>query len=293
MTFSQPNAEIYAPDGAEKSVALSRVTHLVVGAHQDDVEFMGFPLIRDCFHSSTPSFGAIVLTNGAGSPRNGVYADCTDEGMQEIRRAEQRRAADTGHYAVAVQLQFPSKTVRSHDDSTPTDELAALFATMRPQVVMTHQLADKHDSHIATALRVIAALRRLPPESRPSRLLGGEIWRGLDWLPDHEKVRLDAGGDDALAAALMGVFDSQIAGGKRYDLATFGRWRTNATFGDPYAVDTIEQVALAMDMTPLLLDNVQDPSDFILGRIGRFAEEIRASLCRAAGSTSPPPHRPS
>lgn len=281
MNFSQPNAELFVPDGSEPDAAVARARRVVVGAHQDDVEFMGFPLIRDAFHDGAPEFGAVVMTNGAGSPRSGIYADCTDERMQAIRRLEQRQAAAVGRYAFVAQLQFPSKDLRNPQVATPTDELAALFAAMRPQVVMTHQLADKHDTHVATALRVVEALRRLPREARPQQLLGGEIWRGLDWMPDREKVRLDAGGRDALACALMCVYDSQIAGGKRYDLATFGRRRANATYADPYHVDTLEQVALAMDLTPLLVQEDLDPAAYLRGLIDRFADEVFATLRRA------------
>ncbi len=282
MKFSQPNAEVYIPDGAPAAAGLARVKSVIIGAHQDDVEFMGFPLIRDAYGAGDPSLGAIITTNGAGSPRAGVYADCTDEEMQEIRRGEQRLAGDLGRYAAVVQLQYPSSALRDASNLVPTDELQQVLAAMKPEVVMTHNLADKHDTHIATTLRVVAALRALPPAERPRQLLGGEIWRGLDWVPDNEKVRLDSGGHDSLAAALMGCFDSQIAGGKRYDLATFGRRRANATYGDAYAVDDFEQVAIAMDMTPLLKDDQLDPEAFLMGFVERFAEELRGSMARAA-----------
>ena len=285
MDQPSPQPLFHVPDGAPLEAALARVTHLVVGAHQDDIEFMGFPWIRDAYRDGTPTFGAIVLTNGAGSPRNGIYADCTDEGMQAIRIREQNLAADIGRYAVVAQLRFPSRGLRDPANPAPTDELARLLAAMRPQAVMTHQLVDKHDTHVATALRVIQALRQQPAGERPAQLLGGEIWRGLDWLPDREKIRLDAGGRDALAAALMGAFDSQIAGGKRYDLATFGRRRANATYGDPYSVDTLEQASLAMDMTPLLADDTLDPLAFALGFVERFADEVRATFQRALPKT--------
>ena len=102
FTFSQPGAEIFIPDGAPETQALARVKSLIVGAHQDDVEFMGFPLIRDAYGTGEPSLGAVVMSNGAGSPRAGVYADCTDEQMQAIRRQEQRLAAQVGRYAAMV-----------------------------------------------------------------------------------------------------------------------------------------------------------------------------------------------
>jgi len=283
FVFSQPGAELYIPDGAPEAEALSRVSHLIVSSHQDDVEFMGFPLIKDAYERNEPSLAAVVMTNGAGSPRSGRFATCSDEDMQDIRRREQRRAADVGHYAALVQLLFPSQALRDPQNQAPVRELAQVLRAMRPQVVMTHNLADKHDSHVATALAVVRAIRLLPQEERPRQLLGGEIWRSLDWVSDREKLRLNAGGRDDLATALLDVYQSQIAGGKRYDLATLGRRRANATYGDPYAVDDAEAVSYAIDMTPLIQDDTLSPESFILGFVNRPATEIRETLHRAGG----------
>ncbi len=283
--FSQQGAEIYVPDGVEASPAMARVKSMVVGAHQDDVEFMGFPLILEAYGTGVPSFGAVVMSNGAGSPRSGVYADCTDEEMQAIRFNEQKLAAEIGHYAALVQLRFTSQALRDGSNPLPSDELASVFRAMRPNVVMTHNFADKHNTHVATALQVLRAIRKLPKAERPKKFLGGEIWRSLDWVSDQEKLRLNAGGRDALSAALMGVFDSQIAGGKRYDLGTFGRRRANATYGDSHAVDDLEQVAFAIDMTPLIIDDDLSPEVFMMGFVERFKAEIHETL-RTGGATA-------
>ena len=283
FTFSQPGAEIFIPDGAPETQALARVKSLIVGAHQDDVEFMGFPLIRDAYGTGEPSLGAVVMSNGAGSPRAGVYADCTDEQMQAIRRQEQRLAAQVGRYAAMVQLRFTSKALRNPADPAPAAELAAVLRAMKPETVMTHNFADKHNTHLGTALNVVRAIRLLPKADRPKRLLGGEIWRSLDWVSDQEKVRLDAGGRDALAAALMGVFDSQIAGGKRYDLAVIGRRRANATFFASHGTDKSDQITYAMDITAAAVDDAVDIVEFTLGHIDRFRDDVRAKLSARLG----------
>lgn len=283
FSFSQPGAEIFVPDGTPESEALARTKSVVVAAHQDDVEFMGFPLIEEAFGTGTPTFSAVVMTNGAGSPRSGVYASRSDEDMQEIRRKEQRLASQIGHYASMVQLRFTSKAIRDAENKAPAQELSAVLRAMKPETVMTHNFADKHNTHVGTALNVLRAIRLLPKNERPKKFLGAEIWRSLDWVCDKEKLRLDAGGNDALAAALMGVFDSQIAGGKRYDTATFGRRRANATYGDSHAVDTLEQVCFAIDMTPLIEDDTLCPGKFILGFVDRFVAEIRETLASAGG----------
>jgi len=133
-----------------------------------------------------------------------------------------------------------------------SDDLGAILSIARPEVVYTHNLADKHDTHVAVALRVIAAVRRMPAADRPRRILGCEVWRGLDWLDDADKVALAVDRHGTLPADLLTVFESQIAGGKRYDLASLGRRLANATFFDSHAVDASGAVVFSMDLTPLL-----------------------------------------
>ena len=86
------------------------------------------------------------------------------------------------------------------------------------------------------------------------------MWRDLDWLTDARKVILDVSDREHLANALAGVFDSQIAGGKRYDRAVAGRRVANATFSDSHSVDQRTGAWYALDLTPLeieLLENRQ------------------------------------
>ena len=101
--------------------------------------------------------------------------------------------------------------------------------------------------HVAVALRVISALRSIEMNKHPQRLYGLEVWRGLDWLCDDEKVVFDASEQENIARALLGLFDSQISGGKRYDLAALGRRRANATFLEGRSVDAIEAAIYGMD----------------------------------------------
>ena len=52
--------------------------------------------------------------------------------------------------------------------------------------------------------------------------------------------------------SLLGVFDSQVCGGKRYDLATMGRRRANATYLASHGVDESTSLIFGMDLTPLM-----------------------------------------
>ena len=105
-------------------------------------------------------------------------------------------------------------------------------------------------------------------------MLGVEGWRDLDWLADNEKVAMDASANPELAAKLVAVFESQIAGGKRYDLAAMGRRLANATFFNSHATDQTNAISLAMDLTPLVQDDSLSVRDFTL----RHIEQLRADV---------------
>lgn len=280
MKFSCPDADILVPDGAAPKAALARVTHLCVGAHQDDIEIMAQAGIDECRAGGGLAFGGVVVTNGAGSPRTGRFAGFTDAQMQAVRRDEQREAARLGGYAIQLQLAHPSADVKAAGHTGVRADLSAIFGGCRPRVVYLHNPADKHDTHIAVFHRCLEALRALPREERPARVLGCEVWRGLDWLADADKVALDAGRDPELAARLLRAFASQIEGGKRYDDATLGRRAANATFHTSHAVDGAKAVTWAMDLTPLVQDDRLDPVDFTLAQVDRLRADIAGRLQR-------------
>jgi LmbE family N-acetylglucosaminyl deacetylase len=148
----------------------------------------------------------------------------------------------------------------------------------RPVNLYTHNLADKHSTHLAAGVAAIEAARLLPPDDRPWRVVGIEGWRSLDWLDDDEKVLLDVSGQRALADRLSAVFASQIDGGKRYDLAEAGRRRANATLLEPRAVDTAEEVTFAMDLTPLVRNDDLDPVGYVAAAIDRFRADVTDAL---------------
>lgn len=269
--------EIFIPDNAPQERALARTTHLTVAAHQDDVEFMAFSPIAECFGREDLWFSAVIVTDGAGSPRSGIYADYTDERMKEVRIEEQKKAAHLGEYGFLALLGHPSREIKAGEGAAE-EELVRLLRAARPRIVYTHNLADKHPTHVAAALRLIAALRTLAPGERPEKVYGCEVWRDLDWMCDEEKVLLDCSAHPNLARSLSGVFDSQIAGGKRYDLAAEGRRLAHATFSESHACDAYSALNYAMDLTPLMDENA-DVVSFISGYIDRFraavAEQIR------------------
>lgn len=271
------------PDGWAMPEALQRVTHLGIGAHQDDLEFMAFDGIAACFHAEDRWFGGVTCTNGAGSSRTGAYQRFTDAQMQAVRREEQDLAARVGRYGFMAQLDHSSQGVKSPGDPCLRDDLIKIFEGCRPMVVYTHQPADKHETHIGVMVAVIEAIRTLPPAARPLAVHGCEVWRNLDWMGDAEKTVHNLSGHDVLAAALGGIFDSQIAGGKRYDLAVMGRRRANATFFSSHTSDRAEALAFAMDLTPLIMDDSLGIVEYTMGFVERFAGSVRETLQRRLG----------
>lgn len=284
LTFSRAQADVFVPNSSvPPEVALGRITHLCVAAHQDDIEIMAYSGIVDCLETAGKSFGGVVVTDGAGSPRTGVYSNFSDEQMQARRREEQREAARLGRYGVQIQLAHPSSTVKRSDDSDVRRDLTLLFQSCHPEVVYLHNPADKHDTHVAVLLRCLETLRSLPAEQRPQRVLGCAVWRDLEWLVDADKVPLDSGRNPELAAALLRVFDSQISGGKRYDVATLGRRTAHATFDTPHAVDRMRGITWAMDLTPLISSPTLDVASYTLGYVDRLRNDIAARLKKFGG----------
>jgi len=282
LQLNNPGAELFIPDGVSEDEALQRTTQMAIGAHPDDLEIMAYHGILECFGTDQKWFSGVIVTNGAGSPRDDVYADYTDEEMRLVRKVEQKKAAMIGEYSLVALLDYPSSAVKDPSSEELVEELADLIRQADPQVISTHNLADKHDTHVAVALRTIQALRLLPAEARPEKLYGCEVWRDLDWMIDDDKVAFDVSAHDNLAIALTGVMDSQVCGGNRYDLATMGRRRANATYYATHGVETASSMIFAMDLTPLIENTSLDIGQYVAEHINRFAQDVSARMAALA-----------
>jgi LmbE family N-acetylglucosaminyl deacetylase len=266
------------PDGLAAEQALARTTLMAVSAHQDDLEIMAAQPIIECYQQPSKWFAAVVLTDGRGSPRDGIYKDYSDDAMYAVRIKEQKKAAYVGEYAAIALLDYPSKAIKDGANKQAVQDLVRLLSIARPEAIFTHNLADKHDTHVGTTLKVIEAIRTLPADQRPKHLYGCEVWRDLDWMIDDDKVALDVSSHENLQAALLGVYDSQIAGGKRYDLATMGRRKAHATYYASHGIDTTTGLNFAMDLTPLIENAEMTVRDYVQSYIDRFAQEVRERL---------------
>lgn len=282
MKFHRPSSEIYCWEGGQPLAGLARTTHLGICAHPDDLEMMALHGILECFQKPHLGFSGVVVTNGAGSARDLEYARYSDEEMQAVRRREQKKAAHIGEYASLILLDHSSQNAKDPGGAFVLDDILRVLELSCPDVVYTHSLCDRHETHVAVALRTIEALRALPEDSRPGRVIGCEVWGDLDWLPDDLKVKMDVSGHENLAAALVGVFDSQIAGGKRYDLAAAGRRRAHATFSESHATDKAEGLIYGVDLTPLVTNRNIDPARFVQDLAARFSAELTGRVSKFA-----------
>jgi LmbE family N-acetylglucosaminyl deacetylase len=273
-----PRARLVIPDGLAGPEAFRRTTHLGIGAHQDDLEFMAFHGILAGYDRSDRWFGGVTITDGRGSSRAGKFKDWTDDQIAAERIREQDAAAVIGQYAFMAQLGYPSASVRDARETAVRDDLLRILEAARPEVVYLHNLADKHDTHVGCALRCIEALRLLPKADRPQKVYGCEVWRDLDWLVDSEKTPMPVSQRPELAKALNEVFATQIAGGKRYDLAVIGRRTANATFSQAHSTDQESAMQWAMDLTPLVQDDTLDPLTYTVGFIDRLKADVTARL---------------
>lgn len=278
MTFTG-NPDIFYPDQKNKGM-LHQATHVAIVAHADDIEIGCYPAIEECLGQGDKHLVGAVMTNGRGCPTTGPFADLCEAQMIEIRRQEQREAAKMGQYLAVLQFPYESSEVADPRSGAAYDDIKTLLQLTRPQHLFTHVPVDGHPTHIAVLIRVIEAIRSLPKELRPDTLVGMEVWRGIDWVSDEAgKVRFPVNDPD-LMNELVGLFQSQIEGGKRYDRASEGRRLDRATFDNPHAIDSASQLMVGIDMTPLIKDDRLSVAAFAEGLIEQFRVEVTDRIYR-------------
>ena len=84
MQLNNNQADIFVPNGEEIDDALKKTTSLCIAAHQDDCEIMAYHAIAECYNVSKKGFTSVIVTDGAGSPRNGLYEHYTNEEMKAL-----------------------------------------------------------------------------------------------------------------------------------------------------------------------------------------------------------------
>ena len=109
IALGNPTSELFVPDGLDIASALARTTHMGIAAHQDDVEMLAYDGILKCFGHAERFFLGVTVTNGAGTPRDGMYAHLTEAEIVAVRRKEQKKAAVVGEYGGLALLGLPHR----------------------------------------------------------------------------------------------------------------------------------------------------------------------------------------
>ena len=250
------------------------VKWLCICAHQDDCEIMAIDGILKGYYSKKYSFALVETTDGGGSARTGKFKDYTDDEMKAVRVKEQEAASEIGKYHSLYMLGYSSKEVKDRKNLQIVDEYIKIIKELKPQVIYTHSILDKHPTHIGVALKVIEAVRSLPKNEQPKLFYGCEVWRGLDWISDERKIGFDVSRNEKLQKKILDVFESQIAGGKAYTKASIGRRYQNATYYQSHSVDSYKMISYAIDLKPLLAKPNMSVKEFALSFVDDLMNEI-------------------
>jgi len=178
----------------------------------------------------------------------------------------------------------PSSKVKGPGYSGVTEELTNILKWAKPDYIYTHNPFDMHDTHVAVMLRTIDALRQLSDEYVPEEIYGCEVWRSLDWLLPEDRIPIDVSLRPELARNLLGIFESQIGSGKRYDLAVLGRRLANATFDNAVKPDSTEALTYAIDLKPLIDNPGLDVIVFVRRFIDRFKDDVINRIEKLGGA---------
>ena len=170
------------PTASRSRRRCKRITHLGIGAHQDDLEFMAFHGILACFATRRPNGLAASPAPTAPAARAPAVYNIyrrADDGRPPART---KRGGDAGQYGVMIQLDYPSSAVKSPTDAALKNDLKQILAATRPEIVYTHNPADKHDTHIGVVDRGVAGdarvAARAATETRSSAAKSGAISTG-------------------------------------------------------------------------------------------------------------------
>lgn len=271
-----PNVDVFVPGVAGSASfdqlrrAIAGVTHVVIGAHPDDVEVGAGPAIGHCFEQDQSGLLAVVLTDGRNPPKSGPYRDLGPAEMGQLRTREQRDAAQIGKYRAAVQLCYSSEQLRTERDLIAAD-LAALISATRCTDLWSHHFLDRHPTHVASAARTLDAVRLLDDDRRPDRWLGMEVWGSIDALPCSVLEEFDVSEHEALLDAVLGVFESQNRS-KNYPRGVRGRYMAHATFRKSHEENSGSLLCLAVKLHRLLTEHGLTPETWTR-EVLRLAQE--------------------
>lgn len=267
--------EVYKPIDANNGI----VKNIIIAAHKDDGEMIGIKAIDDSIKKNE-SLVMIILTNGSGCPRVGYYESVSDEDMVEIRTSEQKRASEIGRYNTLYLLDHPSKVVQEKQKIVIDEIKDILLKYPEIENIYIHNPFDKHKTHIASCEVAVEAIKEVYQEGKLkklSKVLGVEVWRSLDWLPDKYKVTIDTTGAEFISQNIMAVFVSQNSA-KRYDEAISNRRLANATFNESHESNSCTSLMYAIDLMEPIQNVHKNLADLLTENLDLFEKELRKNL---------------
>lgn len=271
MKFKNSKAKYFPGVGKNNSENV-----LIIGAHPDDAEFMAYQIISQAYKNEKIAIHVVILTDGANSPRTGIYSSYDGETMIKVREEEQVNAMKIGEYTSLMMLNYTSGEIKSLDQRAK-DDIKMIIDEIKPSSIYIHNPFDKHPTHIGSCRLSLLSINELKPDY-VEHVFGCEVWQSLEWLPIEDKINSDTSlYHEELFKPLVASFVSQIAGGKNYDVALIGRWKANATFLDSHTVDLFEYVSFMCDLTPVAFSKV-DLKDYVTNILYKFTKKISQEI---------------
>lgn len=273
-----PDVRAWTPAGSNIQSALAKANSIAVVAHADDALIM-LPDQATAV-GGTSGLIEILVTDGAGSV---LPPGCrTQSELVALREHEEIRVAQRAGFGGVIFLRASSATVRDTGERRVTQSIAAILACTHPEILVTHNPFDRHPTHLAVLARVLDAICRVPRRAWPLRLLGGEVWGGLDFLPAEIVQAHDISAQIETIGELMRLYETQNIN-QHYDLGAVGRYLSHATFHSSHARNEAVAMALTIDMTALLGRPASSLPDFVVRWFDRARNDQLTRLQPAIG----------
>ena len=238
---------VYTPRRGKKGP----VKFVCICAHPDDCEIMAIDGIQRGYRASKYTFACVVTTDGADSERSGRYAKATDKRMIQVVMSEQKRAANIGRYHSVYFMNYTSEEARDQENEDIINDYVQIIKELKPRIIYTHSILDRHPTHVAVAIKVINALRTMKKGDQPKVLYGCESERNLDWINPSKVVTFNVSKNLRLQRQLITVHKSSNMS-RDYVNAAIGRRLVNAVFNRDEKKKNAKLTAKAINMTTLL-----------------------------------------
>ena len=266
---------IYTPRKGKKGP----VKFVCICAHPDDCELMAIDGIQRGYRASKYTFACVVTTDGADAERCGRYTKMNDQKMINLLMNEEKKAANIGRYKNVYFMNYSSEEVRDQENEDIINEYVEIIKELKPRVVYTHSLLDRHPTHVAVAVKVINALRTMKKGDQPKVLYGCESERNLEWVAPEKIVTFNVSKNLRLQRQLISVHKSQNLA-RDYVNAAIGRRYVNAVFNKVETKKNAKLTAKAINMTTLLRRKEYPIKRFAMSFIDDLYGEINDMMDR-------------